>query len=1236
MMLSFLSIVVVVPSDVSGVTWSSAVTISSGELYFNVDLEIGQNNIYVLTWIHSNGPVILFKSDDGGNTWTRKSDIFGGVGILNAYPGMCVYSVGNNDHIILGSYPNDILKSTDSGDTFSPLMSLPTPFMYIDIGTNASWMGKTPDSDIYVVGSNYTGSHIVYFSKSIDNGSTWSTPISISETFDESYRPRIISDGNALHVVYTNIEPGENFGDVCVRTSSDWGMTWSSEVLVFEKKNDYRAYAPAIQYLDENKAILMIGDVPDAIGQDIGRFGYLHYSSMNFEEIGNFSGPEWNLYGWSGKLVENNKFIICWTDALDFEYRLLKFSYSLDSGLEFPINEQDLIPVSNATSVTVYEKTGEIYSYTFDVETLMGTGGIFTTVASITEQYTVTSDGTYVTIHCWRDPPTWLPLYGPGGNIVAVRLNGVPNYPDGIWANLIVDYYLGENGVDESRFNALGPADQIGPWNDAYATWLGDYHSEITLGFSALMTNQPPIAIINAPSVANQGEELMIDGLASTDPDGGSIVSFEWDLGNNITATGPTVTNIYNNGLYVITLTVLDDDGQTETSTQTITIQNLPPIASISGPETGWEGDTLTFDGSGSYDPDPTGYGGISTYDWAIDGEFIGTGEDILYTFPTDGIFNVSLMVTDIDDSTSYSVKMVTIVDTPAPVAVISAPSEAKQGEEVTLNGSASYDPDGTIVNWTWDFGDGNIEEGITVTHTWEEIGTYLIQLTVRDNNGSIAIANSIILIRYIYEQIIPISAGTGVTIYEKTGEIRAYTFDVSTIMSGGGVFSTAASIQEEYVITSDGVNLTIHCWRDPPIWLPLYGPGGNIVAARLDGVPDYLNGIWANLIVDYYLGENGVNESIFNALGPADQIGPWNDAYATWLGDYHSEITLRFLVPMINLAPIAVIETPNIGYIHQEITTNGSTSYDPDGVIVNWTWDLGDGNTEEGISVTHAWEEIGQYSVQLTVTDNNNSTDIDITNITIYVSDLIDTDNDGLPDGWEYNNSYDMLDPNDALIDEDNDGLNLLQEYLNGSDPQVSDTDGDQLSDGFEVLFSNTDPTNADTDNDGIGDGLEFVLDNGYTGNVQHLPLNWIGMTIEWANYTIYVKTNSSVLTCSFDKNKSTIVIEIGGIDNTIGATEFSIPKELCSSSDIIIKLNDQIIAYTLIQNETHYTAYVEYEHSSHELIAQFSESIDEGDDVLATSSLWLIIGIISVIVIIAAVTLIFMRKKRSPIEPQ
>jgi hypothetical protein len=133
-----------------------------------------------------------------------------------------------------------------------------------------------------------------------------------------------------------------------------------------------------------------------------------------------------------------------------------------------------LIPVSQADSVTIVERTVGWHYLTYSVDQLMSTGATWTSAAG--EQYTFTSDGTYLKIECYDEPG---PGLGVGGNIAGVRLDGVSGYPEGVWATIIVSYSLGLRGKELSLSRILGS-------DLSTHTNLGDYNSYVTVGFGAL------------------------------------------------------------------------------------------------------------------------------------------------------------------------------------------------------------------------------------------------------------------------------------------------------------------------------------------------------------------------------------------------------------------------------------------------------------------------------------------------------------------------------------------------------------------------------------------------------------------------------------------------------------------------------------------------------------------------------------------------------------------------------
>ncbi len=159
-----------------------------------------------------------------------------------------------------------------------------------------------------------------------------------------------------------------------------------------------------------------------------------------------------------------------------------------------------VIRVENGTSVTIWERTTSTNTLTYSVSTLVGPGATHDSLAF--EHYTFTSDGTYLEIHCYR--PTFQNGTGTGDNIAGARLDGVPGYPGGLYASIIVSYIVGYGGIEASRFNALGP-------DLTTFTWMGDQDSELVLGFTGVGY---PVTLDTSPS----GLRLEVDGTPVTAP----------------------------------------------------------------------------------------------------------------------------------------------------------------------------------------------------------------------------------------------------------------------------------------------------------------------------------------------------------------------------------------------------------------------------------------------------------------------------------------------------------------------------------------------------------------------------------------------------------------------------------------------------------------------------------------------------------------------------------------------
>ncbi|WP_135820539.1 PKD domain-containing protein [Halostella litorea] len=126
-------------------------------------------------------------------------------------------------------------------------------------------------------------------------------------------------------------------------------------------------------------------------------------------------------------------------------------------------------------------------------------------------------------------------------------------------------------------------------------------------------------------------------------------------------------------------------------------------------------------------DPVPAGGTVTATYVVAVD-----------EAAPTDA-YEFTVRAASGDTETRRSVTVDVVPPNRAPEASVDAPTEATVGEAVTLDGSGSSDPDGTIERYEWDLdGDGSYEAtGATVEHAFEEPGERAVELQVTDDDGA-------------------------------------------------------------------------------------------------------------------------------------------------------------------------------------------------------------------------------------------------------------------------------------------------------------------------------------------------------------------------------------------------------------------------------------------------------------------------------------------------------------------
>jgi PKD repeat protein len=300
--------------------------------------------------------------------------------------------------------------------------------------------------------------------------------------------------------------------------------------------------------------------------------------------------------------------------------------------------------------------------------------------------------------------------------------------------------------------------------------------------------NRSPVAAFNSVPA---GLSVAFDGAASQDPDG-SIVSHAWDFGDGLSGSGVMVTHEYAaSGSYDVTLTVTDDRGAQKSVVSPVTVvepPNVDPDAAFDSVATGL---SVAFDGAASQDPD----GSIVSHSWDFGDGSSGSGETATHEYAASGTYDVTLTVTDNRGGTASTTSPVTVVEPPNqdPAANFSGTQDRLS---VAFDGSASQDPDGSIVSHAWDFGDGTTPgSGQSVTHVYATSGTYDVTLTVTDDDGAMAsTSKSITVTNNLAADTFTRSVASGWGTADLGGAWSTSTASLFSVADGKGRVSVAAS----------------------------------------------------------------------------------------------------------------------------------------------------------------------------------------------------------------------------------------------------------------------------------------------------------------------------------------------------------------------------------------------------------------------------------------------------------
>lgn len=235
-------------------------------------------------------------------------------------------------------------------------------------------------------------------------------------------------------------------------------------------------------------------------------------------------------------------------------------------------------------------------------------------------------------------------------------------------------------------------------------TSVGEHTIKLVVsdGFDASTTTHTVRVLNRAPHVgisasgplpADRITPITFSALGA-DPDGDPL-TYQWRVDGSAAGTGTTLTYRFA-ALGMHTVEVTASDGyDTATSTLEIEVVNLAPQVDLRGPDRADRIRPVTYDASGTVDPDNDPL----SYTWRVNGEIAGAGPRLTWSFETLDTYTIELTVSDGTESVARS-RRTTVLNL-QPFAEAGADQTVRQISTAMLEGSGS-DPEGDRLTYSW------------------------------------------------------------------------------------------------------------------------------------------------------------------------------------------------------------------------------------------------------------------------------------------------------------------------------------------------------------------------------------------------------------------------------------------------------------------------------------------------------------------------------------------------------
>jgi PKD repeat protein len=539
------------------------------------------------------------------------------------------------------------------------------------------------------------------------------------------------------------------------------------------------------------------------------------------------------------------------------------------------------------------------------------------------------------------------------------------------------------------------------------------------------ITPPPPTATFGNSGPVNEGSTAAT--VSFTNPVGGSGgYTYSYDFGNtgtfqivNSTAATATVPESYvDDGPLTLVVhgRITDSAGNHSDFLTSITVNDPPPVATLSGPTSGLPGSMLTFTASaadGSKADTALGF----AYAWNFGDGTTASGVSVSHTYATAGTFTVTLTATADGESGTATASVAIVASTGAPTATFSNGGPVNEG--ATTATVSCTNPAGGSGGYTYSYDFGNtgtfeiansasatatvpesyVDDGSAVfvvhgriTDSAGHYSDYTTSITVYDPPPTASISGPTSGLTGSALSFTA-SASDGSQADKALGFTYAWNFGDGTTASGASVshtYTTAGTFTVTLTATADGESGTatasaaIVASTGAPT--ATFSNSGPVNEGATTATVSFTNpaGGSGGYTYSYDFGNTGTfeiaNSASATATVPESYVDDGSAVFVvhgriTDSTGHYSDYTTSITV--YDPPPTASISGPTSGLTGSALafTASASDGSQADKALgFTYAWNFGDGTTAAGASVSHAYASAGAYTVTLTATTDGES----------------------------------------------------------------------------------------------------------------------------------------------------------------------------------------------------------------------------------------------------------------------